>query len=94
MQTYEKILQRNQQLFASERAQQLAGTASEQDMLTEQLTLIQAEQNLKDTQALLTQGSVTLIRNLGGGWQWDDAKSSPATSQNLLSTRRAGMESP
>ncbi|WP_279609503.1 hypothetical protein [Burkholderia gladioli] len=22
---------------------------------------------------MLSQGSVSLIRNLGGGWQWDDA---------------------
>jgi NodT family efflux transporter outer membrane factor (OMF) lipoprotein len=71
-QAYTNIFQRNQQLFASERAQRLAGTASEQDLLTQQLALLQAEQNLKDSQALLAQGSVTLIRNLGGGWQWDD----------------------
>ncbi len=87
MQAYAKILQRNQQLFASERAQLLAGAASEEDLLTQQLTLLQAEQNLKDTQALLTQGSVTLIRNLGGGWQWDDAKESAAAGQNLSSDR-------
>ncbi len=68
-QAYANIFQRNQQLFASERAQRLAGTASEQDLLTQQLTLLQAEQNLHDSQALLAQGSVTLIRNLGGGWQ-------------------------
>jgi NodT family efflux transporter outer membrane factor (OMF) lipoprotein len=68
-QAFANILQRNQQLFASEKAQLMAGAASEQDLLTQQLTLIQAEQNLKDTQALLTQSSVTLIRNLGGGWQ-------------------------
>ena len=71
-QAYSNIYQRNQQLFASERAQRVAGTASEQDLLTQQLTLLQAEQNLRDSQALLVQGSVTLIRNLGGGWQWDD----------------------
>jgi NodT family efflux transporter outer membrane factor (OMF) lipoprotein len=71
-QAYANIFQRNQQLFASERAQRLAGTASEQDLLTQQLTLLQAEQNLQDSQALLAQGSVTLIRNLGGGWQWED----------------------
>jgi NodT family efflux transporter outer membrane factor (OMF) lipoprotein len=82
MQAYAKILQRNQQLFASERAQQLAGTASEEDLLTQQLTLLLAEQNLKDAQALLTQGSVTLIKNLGGGWQWDDVReASRAASQ-------------
>jgi outer membrane protein TolC len=45
------------------------GGASEQNLLTQQLTLILAEQNLKDTQALLTQSSVALIKNLGGGWQ-------------------------
>jgi NodT family efflux transporter outer membrane factor (OMF) lipoprotein len=85
MQAYAKILQRNQQLFASERAQRLVGSASEQDLLTGQLTLLQAEQNLKDTQALLTQGSVTLIRNLGGGWQWDDAKGSAVAGQQMES---------
>lgn len=68
-QAFANILQRNQQLFASEKAQLMAGAVSEQELLTQQLTLIQAEQNLKDTQALLTQSSVTLIRNLGGGWQ-------------------------
>ncbi len=79
-QAYANIFQRNQQLFASERAQRLAGTASEQDLLTQQLTLLQADQNLQDSQALLVQGSVALIRNLGGGWQWDDANvpTSPA----------------
>ncbi|TCK84342.1 efflux transporter outer membrane subunit [Paraburkholderia sp. BL9I2N2] len=71
-QAFANIFQRNQQLFASETAQLMAGAASQQQLLTQQLTLIQAEQNLKDTQALLTQGSVTLIRNLGGGWQWGD----------------------
>jgi NodT family efflux transporter outer membrane factor (OMF) lipoprotein len=85
MQAYAKIFQRNQQLFASERAQRLVGSASEQDLLTEQLTLLQAEQNLKDTQALFTQGSVTLIRNLGGGWQWDDAKGSAVAGQQMES---------
>ncbi len=68
--------------FASARAQLLAGSASEEDLLTQQLTLLQAEQNLKDTQALLTQGSVTLIKNLGGGWQWDDAKGSAVAGQS------------
>jgi NodT family efflux transporter outer membrane factor (OMF) lipoprotein len=81
MQAYAKIFQRNQQLFASEQAQLLAGSVSEQDMLTEQLTLLQAEQNLKDAQASLTQSSVTLIKNLGGGWQWDDAKGSATVSR-------------
>ena len=87
MEAYAKILQRNQQLFASERAQRLAGSASEEDLLIQELTLLQAEQNLKDAQALLTQGSVTLIRNLGGGWQWDDVKGPAAAGQNLSSDR-------
>jgi NodT family efflux transporter outer membrane factor (OMF) lipoprotein len=73
-QAFANILQRNQQLFSSERAQFQVGAASQQDLLTEQLTLLQAEQNLNDTQGLLTQGSVALIKNLGGGWQWGDAK--------------------
>jgi NodT family efflux transporter outer membrane factor (OMF) lipoprotein len=82
-QAFSNVLQRNQQLFASENAQLQAGAVSEQDMLTEQLTLIQAEQNLSDTQALLTQGTVTLIKNLGGGWQWQggDAKAPAPTGQ-------------
>jgi NodT family efflux transporter outer membrane factor (OMF) lipoprotein len=87
MDAYAKILQRNQQLFTSERAQLLAGSASEEDLLTQELTLLQAEQSLKDAQALLTQGSVTLIRNLGGGWQWDDVKGQAAAGQDLSSDR-------
>jgi NodT family efflux transporter outer membrane factor (OMF) lipoprotein len=74
------IYRRNQQLFESERAQLLAGTASEQNLLTQQLTLLLAEQNLKDTQGQLIQSSVTLIRNLGGGWQWDDTKEAAANA--------------
>ena len=66
---YANIYDRNKKLFASERAQYSVGTASEQNLLTQQLTLLQAEQNLKDTQASLTQSTVTLIKNLGGGWQ-------------------------
>jgi outer membrane protein TolC len=71
---FDSIYRRNRQLFESARAQLLAGTASEQSLLTQQLTLLLAEQNLKDTQAQLVQGSVTLVLNLGGGWQWDGAK--------------------
>jgi len=76
--SFEDILQRNQQLFASERAQFDVGSASQQDLLTQQLTLLLAEQNLSDTQALLTQSSVTLIRNLGGGWDWNDVQTADA----------------
>jgi outer membrane protein TolC len=74
-QAYANIYERNKKLFASQQAQYTVGTASEQNLLTQQLTLLQAEQNLKDTQASLTQNTVTLIKNLGGGWQWDGARS-------------------
>ncbi|MED5681939.1 hypothetical protein VZ111_22695, partial [Enterobacter hormaechei] len=57
-QAFANVYQRNQQLFASEQAQLRAGTASEQSLLTQQLTLLQAGQNLKDTQASLTESSV------------------------------------
>ncbi|WP_431764442.1 efflux transporter outer membrane subunit [Paraburkholderia sp.] len=71
---FSNIYQRNQQLFKSEQAQFQVGSVSEQSLLNQQLTLLLAQQNLVDTQALLTQSSVSLVRNLGGGWQWDDEK--------------------
>ena len=86
-QAFAHIYQRNRQLFASEQAQLQAGTASEQSLLTQQLTLLQAEQNLKDTQASLAESSVTLVKNLGGGWQWDDAKGA-AVSANTSSPQQ------
>jgi NodT family efflux transporter outer membrane factor (OMF) lipoprotein len=73
-QAFNSIYDRNRRLFASTQAQRQVGTASESSLLTQQLTLLTAEQNLKDTQALLTQGTVSLIKNLGGGWQWDKAR--------------------
>ncbi len=73
-QAYSGIFRRNQSLFDSQHAQYAQGTASEQTLLTQQLILLQAAQNLKDTQASLTASTVTLIENLGGGWQWDSAK--------------------
>jgi outer membrane protein TolC len=76
-QAYADIYERNKQLFESERAQFHVGRASEQSLFSEQLTLLLAQQNLEDTQALLTLSSVTLIKNLGGGWEWDDAKEVP-----------------
>ncbi|MGF6902365.1 NodT family efflux transporter outer membrane factor (OMF) lipoprotein [Paraburkholderia sp. GAS348] len=72
------IYQRNKRLFESEQAQVQFGTASQQSLLTQQLTLLLAQQNLADTQASLTLSSVTLIKNLGGGWGWDEAKEAPA----------------
>ncbi|WP_420993139.1 efflux transporter outer membrane subunit [Cupriavidus sp. 30B13] len=82
---FANILQRNRQLFASVQAQRDVGTASEQDLLTQQLTLIEAEQSLHDTQSTLAQSSVALIRNLGGGWQWDDAMAASAAGRPLSS---------
>ncbi len=60
----------NAGLFASQQAQLAAGAASRQSVLTQQLTLLQAQESLRDTQALMAQNSVVLIKNLGGGWQW------------------------
>ncbi|WP_423194952.1 RND transporter [Cupriavidus sp. H19C3] len=62
------ILDRNRQLFASVQAQRAIGTASEQDLLNQQLTLVEARQSLRDAQSALAQSDVTLIKNLGGGW--------------------------
>ena len=64
-----QVFARNQQLFGSQEAQLRAGTVSREAVLTQQLVLLQAEQNLRDTQGQLSQGSVALIQSLGGGWQ-------------------------
>lgn len=97
-QAFANVFQRNRQLFASEQAQLMAGMASQQSVLTQQLTLLQAEQSEKDTQALLVESSVTLIRNLGGGWQWDDARgaavSPAALAAQMPSPRASGSPSP
>jgi NodT family efflux transporter outer membrane factor (OMF) lipoprotein len=77
---YAGILHRNQSLFDSQHSQYALGVASEQTLLTQQLILLQAAQNLKDTQASQTTSTVTLIENLGGGWRWDDAKGEAAPS--------------
>ena len=69
---------RNRQLFSTQHQAFLTGSASEANELTQRLVLLQAEQNLKDTQSLWTQSSVTLVENLGGGWQWDDLKGAAA----------------
>jgi NodT family efflux transporter outer membrane factor (OMF) lipoprotein len=74
MQSFDEIFRRTQQLFASELAQFDVGAVSQQDLLTEQLAPLLAEQNLRDTQALLAQSSVGLIRNLGGGWDDKDTQ--------------------
>lgn len=79
-QAFTHIYQRNLKLFDSTRAQREAGAASRQTLLNEQLTLLSARQNLQDSQASLTQSSVTLIKNLGGGWQWDESRGAAAAS--------------
>jgi len=68
-QAYQQIYQRNQQLFGNQEAQQRVGVVSQQGVLTQQLILLQTEQTLRDTQGLLSQGSVALVQSLGGGWQ-------------------------
>jgi NodT family efflux transporter outer membrane factor (OMF) lipoprotein len=73
-----QIYQRNQQLFASQQTQLQAGTVSEQGVLTQQLTLLLAKQNLRDTQGLLSQANVSLVESLGGGWQQDAAGATAA----------------
>jgi NodT family efflux transporter outer membrane factor (OMF) lipoprotein len=87
--SFANILRRNRQLFSSMQAQRDFGAASEQDLLTQELTLTQAEQSLRDTQSVLAQSSVTLVKNLGGGWQQDDqddGKAAPAAGHPSSST--------
>ncbi|HTJ94727.1 MAG TPA: efflux transporter outer membrane subunit [Pararobbsia sp.] len=91
--SFANILRRNQQLFSSMQAQRDVGSASEQDLLTQELILIQAEQSLRDTQSVLAQSTVTLVKNLGGGWQWDDDKAASAAGHPLSSTAYSSMES-
>jgi NodT family efflux transporter outer membrane factor (OMF) lipoprotein len=74
------IYKNNRQLLMSEDAQVRAGTASEQSLLTQKLTLLQAEESLKDTEAALAESSVTLVKNLGGGWQWGSSRNAPAAA--------------
>jgi hypothetical protein len=101
-QAFANICHRDQQLFASEKAQLTVGVASEQDLLTPQLALIQADQNLKDSQALVTQSRVTLIENLGGGWQWrnkrdekqGDIQRARATRKDLSSNTGPDLPAP
>jgi NodT family efflux transporter outer membrane factor (OMF) lipoprotein len=84
---FAKVLDSNSRLFASEQAQFDAGAVSQQNLLTQRLTLIQAEQSLHDTQALLAESNVQLVKNLGGGWQRNDAEvaSVPAAASSPAS---------
>ncbi len=65
----------------------MPGAVSQQNLLTQRLTLLQAEQSLRDTQALLAESNVLLVKNLGGGWQRDDAEvaSVPAAASSPAS---------
>jgi NodT family efflux transporter outer membrane factor (OMF) lipoprotein len=71
---FAQVLDSSSRLFASQQAQFNAGASSEQNVLTQRLTLIQAQESVRDTQALLAESNVLLVKNLGGGWQRDDAK--------------------
>ncbi|MGA7813578.1 TolC family protein, partial [Caballeronia sp.] len=84
---FTKVLDSSSRLFASEQAQFNAGAASQQSVLTQRLTLIQAEQSVRDTQALLAESNVQLVKNLGGGWQRNDAEvaSVPAAASSPAS---------
>jgi NodT family efflux transporter outer membrane factor (OMF) lipoprotein len=77
---YAKVLDSNLWLFGSQEAQFGAGAVSLQNVLMQRLTLIQAQQSLRDTQALLAQSHVLLIKSLGGGWRRDDAGVASAAS--------------
>jgi outer membrane protein TolC len=46
--------------------------------------LIQAQQSLRDTQALLAQNHVLLVKNLGGGWQREDAEATAPASGSAV----------
>jgi NodT family efflux transporter outer membrane factor (OMF) lipoprotein len=85
---FAKVYDSNSRLFGSQQAQFDAGAVSQQSLLTQRLTLIQAEQNLRDTQALLAESNVQLVKNLGGGWQRDDAEvaSVPAAASSTASS--------
>ena len=84
---FEKVYDSSSRLFASEQAQFDAGAVSQQNLLTQRLTLLEAKQNLRDTQALLAESNVALVKNLGGGWQRDDAQmaSVPAAASSPAS---------
>jgi outer membrane protein TolC len=87
------IYKNNRQLLTSEEAQVRAGSASEQTLLTQKLTLLQAQESLEDTQAALSESEVTLIKNLGGGWQWDSSRNAPASSAASTDDRATGVSS-
>jgi len=87
---FQNVYQRNVLLFNSEQAQLSAGTASEQNLLTQQLTLLTAEQGQRDAQGQVAQNEVLLIKNLGGGWSGEQTSAgSVASVGNTASTQAA-----
>jgi outer membrane protein TolC len=84
---FARVLDSSSRLFASQQAQFNAGASSQQNVLTQRLTLIQAQESVRDTQALLAESNVTLVKNLGGGWQGNDAEmaSAPAAASSPAS---------
>ena len=76
------------QLYASAKVQRQVGASSEHDLLGIQLALLQARQNVVDARAALSESSVTLVKNLGGGWQWKVADQPAArAADNATRTR-------
>jgi len=86
------IYQRNRQLYGSTEAQLSAGTASTQTLLTQQLLLLQAQQNLKDAQGQLLQSSVLLVKNLGGGWREEDSPQNASAAPDATREERAEQQ--
>jgi NodT family efflux transporter outer membrane factor (OMF) lipoprotein len=91
---FAQVLDSSARLFASQEAQFAAGAVSQQNVLTQRLTLIQAQQSLRDTQAQLAQSHVLLVKNLGGGWQRADADAaSPASAASDSAIRPVAQQS-
>ena len=91
---YAKVLDSSTRLFASQQAQFDAGAVSRQNVLTQRLTLIQAQETLRDTQAQLAQSSVLLIKNLGGGWRREDDASPPTAASSATAPSASAAVSP
>ncbi|HEY1610015.1 MAG TPA: efflux transporter outer membrane subunit [Paraburkholderia sp.] len=91
---YAKVLDSSTRLFASEQAQFDVGAVSRQNVLTQRLTLLQAQETLRDTQAQLAQGSVVLIKNLGGGWQREDGAAAPGAASSTVSSNASSAMAP
>jgi hypothetical protein len=60
--------QRSADLARAKRHSGRPAPRAAQPVRTQQLTLLRAGRNLRDTQALLAKSSVTLVQQLGGEW--------------------------